>query len=152
MQTIEAHGSIFNYLRRSMKNKPTIFLGIAVAVLSSAAHAGAVWPDQERASFVANCSLAIIDPAKRDYAAAAERAKNPNPRPFPEAQLRESVEPMCGCLADRLAESNPSHLDESKIKVDAMPMIQEAMSGGRCKPGGLLGKALNQRANAAPKP
>jgi hypothetical protein len=134
----------------TVKIKSNILFGFAAAVLSSATHAGATWPEQERSAFVANCALAIILPAKRDYAAAAERAKNANPKPFPEGQLRDSVEPMCGCLADRMAESGLSSLDTSKTQVDVIPMIREAISGGRCKPGGLLGKMLT--ANASPKP
>jgi len=51
---------------------------------------------------------------------------------------------MCGCLADRMAESGMSYLDTLKKSDAFMPMIKEALAGGRCKPGGVLGKMLNQ--------
>ena len=61
------------------------------------------WTAQALKSFKIGCAAAIVEPAKRDYAAAAARAGNESPRPFPEQQLRESVEPMCRCIGARVA-------------------------------------------------
>jgi hypothetical protein len=125
-----------------MGKQTTVVLAVAVALLSGATNAESAWPKAERSAFVSGCGLGIIVPAKRDYAAAAERAGNANPKPFPEDQLRESVEPMCGCLADRMADNGMSYLDALNKPDAVTPMIQEAMAGGRCKPGGLLGQML----------
>lgn len=100
------------------------------------------WTDAHLAAFTAECTESIVVPARTDYAAAAARAGNANPKPFPEDDLRASVTPMCGCLAVRVAETwaldgaMADNLDKSA------PFVREALAGGRCKPGGLLGEML----------
>lgn len=59
--------------------------------------------------------------------------------------MRASVEPMCRRLADRMAEEGVYYLDAINNSNAVTPMIKEAMSGGRCKPGGLLGQILNEK-------
>lgn len=128
-----------------MCKQNTVLLAIAVALLGGSTNAESAWPEAERSAFVSGCALGIIVPAKRDYAAAAESAGNANPKPFPEDQLRASVEPMCGCLADRMADNGMSYLGSLNEPDAVTPMIQEAMAGGRCKPGGILGQILSQK-------
>lgn len=104
------------------------------------------WSDQERSSFTGGCVLAIVTPARRDYYARASERGNKAPKPFPEQDVTASVEPMCSCIGLRIAQS--VDLQELSLNMEAIakPYIEEAMSGGQCKPGGLLGAMLEQRA------
>lgn len=91
-------------------------------------------------AFVAGCAEAIVQPAKQSYAARAAEVGNPSPKPFPERQVRDSVEPMCACIGQRLVDAglvSAVAADPSVVK----PMV-EALAGGRCKPGGILGDML----------
>lgn len=130
-----------NLQAQTMSKRATTLIAISIAICSGAAQAAPIWTEAEHSAFVAGCALGIIVPARRDYAAAAEKAGNKNPKPFPEEELRASVEPMCGCLANRIADSGMSYLDAGNAM---KPMIEEAISGGRCKPGGLLGQMLSK--------
>ena len=103
------------------------------------------WSEAELESFSAGCTAAILTPAKRDYAAAAAKANNPSPQPFPEAEFLESVEPMCACIARRVAETKPLDAIQREGTGFAQPFIEEALSGGRCRPQGLLGRMLFDR-------
>jgi len=101
------------------------------------------WTEPELKAFAAGCTNAMLIPAKQDYAAATEKDKNPSPKPFPEVELLKSVEPMCACIARRVAEIRS--LDELQMQGlgFAQPFVKEALSGGRCKPEGLLGRMIS---------
>ena len=117
--------------------------GIASADEASAAPAlKDGWSGAQIATESTSCTLAIIEPAKRDYAAAAARAGDANPKPFPEEDIRGSVVPMCHCLILRAAETFPLADFKADTSARMDPLMQEAMSGGRCKPEGVLGKML----------
>jgi len=62
-----------------MDNQTVVVLAVAVLLSVGSTHAESAWPEAERSAFVSGCTLGIIVPAKRDYAAAAERAGNANP-------------------------------------------------------------------------
>jgi len=128
-----------------MSKRVTAVLAVSITLFCSVTNADSTWPNEERAAFVAGCATGVIVPAKRDYAAAAKRAGNANPKPFPEDKLRASIEPMCACLADRMAQSGLGFLDVMKNQESIQPMIKEAMAGGRCKPGGLLGQMISKK-------
>lgn len=128
-----------------MRKASTFVFAVVFVLLIGATNAESAWPESERSAFVSGCAFGIIAPAKRDFAAAAEKAGNANPKQFPEDQLRASVEPMCGCLADRMADEGITYHDTSNRPDALVPFIEEAMSGGRCKPGGLLGELLSQK-------
>jgi hypothetical protein len=98
--------------------------------------------------FTAGCTMSILIPAKRDYAAAAAKAGDTNPTPFPEAQFRASVEPMCRCLGGRLAEASPAG---TPSEAQMRSVLHEAFTGGRCKPTGLLGQMLDAPRRRAAK-
>ncbi|MCK9201946.1 MAG: hypothetical protein M0P42_12470 [Gallionella sp.] len=61
------------------------------------------WSEPALSVFTSGCTEAIVLPAKEQYAAAAARAGNSSPKPFPEEQFRASAQPMCACLVHRLA-------------------------------------------------
>jgi len=103
------------------------------------------WTEVDLSAFSAGCTAAILLPAKRDYAAAAEKANNPSPKPFPEAGLLESVEPMCACIARRVAEAKPIDEIQREGLGFVQPFIEQALSGGQCKPQGLLGRILSDK-------
>ena len=112
----------------------------ALAIVACAAFAQPIEPTARP-----GCTAAILTPAKRDYAAAAAKANIPSPQPFPEAEFLESVEPMCACIARRVAETKPLDAIQREGTGFAQPFIEEALSGGRCRPQGLLGRMLFDR-------
>jgi hypothetical protein len=128
-------------MRRSIHH----LLGLTLCVQSGAFAATPMkegWSQEQIDAFTAGCSLAIIEPAKRDYAAAAERAGNKSPKPFPEAQILASINPMCGCLAARAAEKWTFSDYFKSQDANASVLVTEALAGGRCKPEGVLGDAM----------
>jgi hypothetical protein len=117
----------------------------AAADASQGAPLKAGWSDQELSSFTAGCVLAIVTPARRDYAARAAERGISSPKPFPEKEVTASVQPMCSCIGLRIAQS--WELQEFALNHEALgkPLIEEAMKGGQCKPAGLLGAMIEQR-------
>jgi hypothetical protein len=104
-------------------------------------HANPNWPDAQVAAFTEGCLSGIVDPARRDYTEAT-RSRGPAAKPFPEEQFRASVGPMCMCFANRLAEQGKIFRAEILSSPDTRAVMDEALAGGRCKPGGLLGRML----------
>lgn len=103
------------------------------------------WAEVDLSAFSAGCTAAILLPAKRDYAAIAEKANNPSSKPFPESGFLESVEPMCACIARRVAEAKPLDEIQKEGLGFAQSFIEQALSGGQCKPQGLLGRMLSDK-------
>jgi hypothetical protein len=110
------------------------------------------WTPAEHAAFNEGCTLAILTPAQRDYTAAAQRAGNASPRPFPEEALRASIEPMCACIGNRIAERHTVNEMHQGGEALIMPYAQDAMSGGPCKPSGLLGDLISKRPRSGATP
>jgi hypothetical protein len=102
------------------------------------------WTEPELEAFTAGCVAAILDPAKTSYAARAVERGNSNPKPFPEKEVVESLGPMCKCLSGRVSETWSLEEMQRLGPSSYQPLIAEAMSGGRCKPGGLLGQFLQR--------
>ena len=103
------------------------------------------WSEQELTSFAAGCVLAIVTPARQDYFTRAAERGNSSPKPFPEQELAASVQPMCACIGLRIAQSSDLQAFVPNHEVLSKPFIEEAMMGGKCKPGGLLGTMLDER-------
>jgi hypothetical protein len=103
------------------------------------------WTEAELKAFSAGCTASILSPAKRDYAAAAAKANNLSPKPFPETEFLASVEPMCACIALRVAETRPLDAIQREGVGFAQTFIEQALSGGQCRPEGLLGRMLFDR-------
>ena len=101
------------------------------------------WSETQLAEFKAGCTNGVINPARRDYALAAAKAENASPKPFPEAELRASADPMCACLGLRIAQTWDYAEFIASQGAGVKPMMQEAMAGGRCKPEGLLGVVID---------
>lgn len=110
------------------------------------------WTPAEHAAFNEGCTLAILAPAQRDYAAAAQRAGNTSPKPFPEEALRASIGPMCACIGNRIAERHTVNEMHEGGEALVMPYVQDAMSGGPCKPSGLLGDMMSKRPRSGATP
>jgi hypothetical protein len=105
------------------------------------------WSKDAVASSAQGCVQVIIVPTRRDYIAAAERAGNANVKPFPEAELRGSVEPMCGCISRRLATTYTWDQAYNSPQL-AQPFVEDALAGGECAPEGLLGELLKKKRQA----
>lgn len=103
--------------------------------------ANANWSDAQVAAFTEGCLSGIVDPAKRDYTEPT-RSRGPGAKPFPEAEFRASVGPMCTCFANRLAEQGKRFRADILSSPDTRAVMDEALAGGRCSPGGLLGQML----------
>jgi hypothetical protein len=99
------------------------------------------WSQPQISEFVGGCVAAIMIPAKRTYEARDAQAGHTG-KEFPEAEVRKSIEPMCTCVARRIAETWPFDEYIRNSGALAQPLIMEALSGGRCKPEGIVGEAL----------
>jgi len=108
------------------------------------------WKDDDIKAFVDACADAIVKPAIQSYDDHVKASGRTDAKPFPEKELRESVVPMCDCISRRMAEKwtlqelAPGALELSK------PFVEEALSGGQCKPGGLLGEMLEHEKDTEP--
>lgn len=122
-----------------MKKRLLFLIGCALAMPAVAGAASSNWSDAQMTAFTAGCTMSILLPAKRDYAATAAKAADTNPKPFPEARFRASIEPMCKCLGGRIAEASPAGAPSEALM---RSVLHEAFTGGRCKPSGLLGEML----------
>lgn len=102
------------------------------------------WTKQALGEHWQSCVEGIVQPARRDYFARAAQAGNPNPRPFPEKELRASAEPMCRCISRRMASTYPftQAIREPQL---AMAFVQEALSGAECAPEGILDEVLKRQ-------
>lgn len=100
------------------------------------------WGEEYLLAFSEGCWTEISVEAKRSYADAAKRAGNDRPVPFPEEALRESIQPMCDCIGRRLVESVPVADLERQEEFLSNRFVEQALTGGRCRPGGLLGRIL----------
>ena len=102
------------------------------------------WDRKQVKVFAYACSDGLLAPAVRDYNAAALADGVPNHKPFPDQAFRDSAFPMCLCISERVAETwTMAEIGKNALQ-SARPMIDEALSGGRCKPDGLLGDILKK--------
>lgn len=100
------------------------------------------WSEPKISAFVGGCVAAVMIPAKRDYEARDAQPGHHTGIEFPEAELRKSIEPMCTCLARRIAETWAFDEYIRNTGALAQPLVMEALSGGRCKPEGIVGELL----------
>jgi hypothetical protein len=103
------------------------------------------WSDARIAEFSRGCTEGILAPARRDYFARAAAVGDLKPKPFPETEVRASVAPMCSCLTLRFAQTWTFDDFLKNQEALSQPLIKEAMRGGQCKPGGILGAALEKK-------
>jgi len=141
--------SAFCPLRSFLTVPALLVLLLLVGAVRAADHSRQVplkggWSDQELSSFTAGCVMSIVTKARRDYYARAAQRGNSSPKPFPEQELTASVQPMCSCIGLRIARS--FELQEvARNPTLSKSFVEEAIGGGQCKPGGLLGAVLEQR-------
>lgn len=136
---------------------PLKILMVALAVLSSAAAFAADapakkplkagWDRKQVKVFAYACTDGLLTPTVRDYNAAAKADGVSNPRPFPEKAFRDSAFPMCLCISERVAQTwTMAEIDKQALQ-RARPYIDEALAGGKCKPGGMLGDIIDKQKN-----
>jgi hypothetical protein len=101
------------------------------------------WKEDDFKAFTAACTDAIVKPAIQSYQDKVAASGRTDAKPFPEKDLRDSVSPMCECISRRLAENwTLTELAENAVE-KSKPFVEEAMGGGQCKPGGMLGAILD---------
>ena len=100
------------------------------------------WDRKQIKVFAYACTDGLLEPALRDYYAAAKRDGVANPKPFPEKAFRDSAFPMCLCISERVAETWALAEIKTHSLNRAQGFINDALQGGRCKPDGLLGDIL----------
>jgi hypothetical protein len=108
------------------------------------------WDRKQVKVFAYACSDGLLDPAVRDYHAAAKKDGVDNPKPFPEQEFRDSAFPMCLCIAERVSQTWTMAEIENNALQKAQGFVNEALNGGQCKPDGLLGDILKNRAGNRP--
>jgi hypothetical protein len=103
------------------------------------------WDRKQVKVFAYACTDGLLEPAVRDYNAAALADGVTIHKPFPEQAFRDSAFPMCLCISERVAETwTVAEMGKQGLQ-RSRPMIDEALNGGRCKPSGLLGDILKNR-------
>lgn len=120
----------------------------AVATPQSAMKEG--WDRKQVKVFAYACTDGLLLPAARDYLAAAKKDGVEDPKPFPEQAFRDSAFPMCLCIAQRVAETWSMAEVKDNALARAQGYVNEALNGGQCKPEGLLGDVLKNRAGNRP--
>jgi len=143
-----------------MANPPKFMTLALVAVLTCTAAMAADaparkpwkdgWDRKQIKAFAYACTDGLIQPAARDYKAAALADGVTLHKPFPEKEFRDSALPMCLCISERVAETWTLAEMEKQGLQGAKPMIDEALDGGRCKPDGMLGDIIKKRKGAPP--
>ena len=88
------------------------------------------------------CVPGVMEPAKRDFQAAAKAQGSD--QPFPEAELAASVKAMCACLAKRVGAAYSRADFQQNRHAILKQMNDEAVAGGPCKPEGALGEAMQK--------
>jgi len=106
------------------------------------------WDRKQINEFANACSDSLLNQAVVDYNKAARADGVTLHKPFPKEAFRASAQPMCLCVSLRAAETWSLKEMEKGGLARTRPMIDEALSGGRCKPDGLLGEiARKQKAS-----
>ena len=135
---------------------PAKILGLALAVFLSCTAAIAAdapakkplkegWDRKQLKVFSYACTDGLLEPAVRDYNAAALADGVTLHKPFPEQAFRDSAFPMCQCISERVAQTWTMKEMEKVGMQRARPYIDEALAGGKCKPGGMLGDILKKQ-------
>jgi hypothetical protein len=102
------------------------------------------WSNTQLSIAAAGCVEGIINPARANYESRAAQA-GARGDDFPEQAVRTSLVPMCACLTRRIAESLPLGAFMSNQEAAFGPVVNESLSGGRCKPDGFLAEIMEQR-------
>jgi hypothetical protein len=105
------------------------------------------WNKKQVKVFAYACTDGLQQPAVRDYNAAALADGVTLHKPFPEKEFRDSAFPMCLCISERVAQTWALADVNKQAMQRAKPYIDEALAGGQCKPGGMLGDILEKRKN-----
>ena len=121
-----------------MNNIRNSILLISLLFIESTFADAFVWNKTTSDAYTSGCVAGILDPAKKAFMKRAVENSKPN-AVFPEEKFKPSITEFCSCITNRVSES----IDFKKVIDDpslANPIMTEAMTSGRCKPTGILGK------------
>lgn len=123
-----------------MKIQASLFMVSSILSVGQVTANELGWTDDIKKQMTDGCVLGILKPAKRDFQARAAQRGDPN-AVFPVETVRPSIAALCACITERVAVSwsYQQFLGQPHL---ADQLITEALSGGQCKPTGMLGKAL----------
>lgn len=120
-----------------------LLLGVAlVLVHGSAAAYQEGWTAENILDMTDRCVSGIMDPIRQGF------EKNMKSRGkasvhFPEEQYKPPVSDLCTCITLRAANSEPYENVQKDPEITRSYMT-EAIKGGECKPGGILGNIMQQ--------
>ena len=103
------------------------------------------WAEKNRVAFIDGCVRGVLDPARRDYYARAESRGNFNPNPFPEQQVKSSIEPLCSCVAEKIRKNNIPFEKAVRNAPEVIEITKEAVTSGECRMGGKLGEMVSRK-------
>jgi len=123
-----------------MKIHAPLFMLISILSFGQVTANELGWTDDIKRQMTDGCVLGLLNPAKRDFQARAAQRGAPN-AVFPEEKVRSSLVALCACITERAADSwsYQQFLGQPHL---ADQLIEEALTGGKCKPTGMLGQAL----------
>ena len=120
-----------------------VAMSVVVPIQANASSIKEGWSKKQIESMASEISSGMIKQAEKDYFLRAEEKGNPNPKPFPLEETKASVDTMVTCVVNR-ASTQWSYNEFMKNQmVYFKNLFGDAFSGGKCKPTGLLGKALS---------
>lgn len=102
-----------------------------------------VWNKTNSDAYTNGCVAGILDPTKRDFMKRAVENGNPN-AVFPEEKIKPSITEFCSCITKRASKT----FEFKQLVKDPdliQPLMTEALTGGRCKPTGMLGKIMGNK-------
>lgn len=102
------------------------------------------WSSQIIEQLSSTCATRMFSAAKQGYYEKEKELGYQHPKPFPEAQMKQGITEMCGCLINAAAQ-NWTFADFSKNSGrDMSSLFAQVKQGKLCVPKGLLGKAIKQ--------
>ncbi len=100
------------------------------------------WEVEQVRAMQDDCARGALDNARRafnDYLSKAGRTGIA----FPEAEFKGSIDGFCGCIVRRVTTSFTFADFRKNAPGIAQKYVVDAMSGGECRPGGIMGDVLD---------
>ena len=114
----------------------TLTVGLVISFYVSAEN----WDENSKQSMISGCTYSLINSTKKDFEQRVVKAGNPD-AVFPRELIEPPMAILCSCVVNRAAREN-SYEDAVNNQQIFMPYIQDAFSGGECKPTGTLGEMM----------
>ncbi len=124
------------------KIRNSVFL-VSLFIIGSSFADSFIWNNENSNAHIKGCVAGILDPAERDFLKRAIENGHPDAL-FPEEKIKPSTTEFCTCITKMASET----FEFKQLVKDPgliQPLMTEALTGGRCKPTGMLGKIMGNK-------